>query len=250
MENDITTSAEEYKPANLTYNTTGVERLLSIAIRRIEELESKVNVISNQKIIDETQLSPDILRENGLLTEVPKKKKRGQGYRPILKSEIDEAIDKSANAAAAARYLNVSTVTFAKYAKMYGVYRTNQHVKDGKYVHDVNAGKYPIREILENKHPNLNDFIVKDKLIRGNILPAKCNICGFDKRRIIDNKLCLLLDHKDGNKKNFKLENLQLLCLNCTFECGRGYIRSGTRKFDVDWIQGGTRDSIDKNSHH
>ena len=238
MENNITPEPVIDKPSNLTFDTTGLERLLTIALRRIEDLELKVNKISNQKIIDETKLSPDVLSENGLLDTAPKKTKRGQGYRPILKGEIEEALDKTVNAASAARYLAVSRDTFVKYARMYGVYRTNQHVKDKKYLHDVNSGKYPIREILENKHPNLGDFIVKDKLIRGNILPAKCNICGFDKRRIIDNKLCLLLDHKDGDKKNFSLDNLQLLCLNCTFECGRGYIRSGTRKFDVDWLQG------------
>jgi len=36
------------------------------------------------------------------------------------------------------------------------------------------------------------------------------------------------------------------LCLNCTFEGGRGYIRRGNHMFDPDWMQGADTDEIDE----
>ena len=106
---------------------------------------------------------------------------------------------------------------------------------------DPERGKYPLNKILNNEFkdvPYVGDWMVKDKLIRSGKMLPKCNICGYDKRRITDNKICLLLDHKNGDLRDFTLENFQILCLNCTFECGRGYIHRGKHMFDADWIQG------------
>lgn len=222
----------------LTYETTGIERLLSIALRRIEELANEVKDIKTKKILEETQLDRSVLDENGLLPAPVRKTKRGRGYRPILQSEIEEAQSHADNAAGAARWLGISYPLFRKYAKRYGIHRINPAAARKPCYHSPEKGKYPLSEILDNKHPHLNDYIIKDKLIRHKVLEHKCNICGYSARRIVDGKICLLLDHKDGDKKNSKLENLQLLCLNCTFECGRGYIRTGKKLFDPDWMQG------------
>ena len=45
----------------------------------------------------------------------------------------------------------------------------------------------------------------------------KCNICGLDERRVIDYKVPLLLHFKDGIKKHYVHDNLELLCYNCYF---------------------------------
>jgi len=232
--------------SSLDYNTKGEARHFAIIYRDIEELKKKVNDIEHKKILDETQLPPEVLEQNGLLPHRPTKLKRGRGYRPLLKSEIEEAKTHSPFAAAQARWLGVHHNTYKKYAKLYGIYEPKPNEKGKRNMFDPDRGKYPLKEILEGKYPDVSDWTVKDKLIRSGTLPPKCNICGYDKRRIVDQKICLLLDHKDGNKKNFKLENLQLLCLNCTFECGRGYIRRGNHMFDPDWIQGAQIDEIDK----
>ena len=42
-------------------------------------------------------------------------------------------------------------------------------------------------------------------------------MCGFHERRVIDYRMPLLLNHKDRNKKNFKLDNIELLCYNCFY---------------------------------
>jgi hypothetical protein len=49
--------------------------------------------------------------------------------------------------------------------------------------------------------------------------------------------LPLLLNFEDGNNKNHKLENMRLLCYNCTFTSGKGYISKGPKIFDPDILQ-------------
>jgi hypothetical protein len=232
----------------LTYETTGVERLLSIALRRIEELANEIKDIKTKQILEETQLDRSVLDENGLLPPPVRKTKRGRGYRPILQSEIEEAQAKAETAMGAARLLGISYPLFRKYAKRYGIHRINRSAARKPCYHSPEKGKYPLSEILDNKHPNLGDYILKDKLIRYNVLKPKCNLCGFEERRLVDNKMPLLLDHKDGDRENCRLENLQLLCLNCTFTCGRGFIRTGKKLFDPDWFQGSSNTYIEKDA--
>jgi len=221
---------------------TGDERLVAVLYKKVEEMEKKVHELETKKILDETQLPQEILESNGLLPAPPKKLKRGRGFRPLLQSEIEEVKKKSPFAAQQARLLGVSFDTYKKYAKLYGIYEPALPDQTGKVrFFDPEKGKFPLTRILAGEFRDnkaVSDWMVKDKLIRSGTFPPKCNICGYDKRRIVDNKIALLLDHKDGDRRNFALDNLQLLCLNCTFECGRGYIRRGNHTFDADWIQG------------
>lgn len=239
----------EVSASCLDYNLKGDERRIAILYRTVEQLQQKVHKLENEKILDETQLPQEILEANGLLPNKPTKLKRGRGYRPLLASEIQEAKKHSPFAAAQARWMGISLATFKKYAKLYGIYEPKPNEKGKRNMHDPQRGKYPLSKILAGEfkdNPAVTDWMVKDKVIRSGTFPPKCNICDYDKRRPGDNKICLLLDHKDGDKTNFKLENLQLLCLNCTYECGRGYIRRGNHMFDPDWIQGAQIDEIDK----
>jgi len=235
-------------PSNLTYETTGNDRLVSILYRKVEAMEKKVYDLETKKIIDETQIPNEILENSGLLPNKPKKLKRGRGYRPLLQSEIEEAKKHGVSCPAQARWMGVALSTYKKYSKKYGIWHPNPTVKGKRRTFDPTRGKYPLVKILAgefNGNPAISEWVVRKKLLLGGTFPSKCDICGYDKRRIGDNKICLLLDHKDGDMKNFKLENLRLLCLNCTFECGRGYIRNGKHTFDPDWIQGADKYQID-----
>lgn len=235
--------------SSLTYDTKGDERLVTVLYKRMEEMEKKLHNLETKKVIDETQLPPEILASSGLLPPPPKKTKRGRGYRPILQSEIEEVQKKSNFASQQARLLNISFSTFKKYAQMYGIYKPSLPTEPGEHhPFDPERGKFPLSRILKGEFRDTKAvcaWMVKDKLVRSGTFPPKCNICGYDKRRIIDNKIALLLDCKNGDKRDFTLENLQLLCLNCTFECGRGYIRRGKHMFDPDWIQGAEKDHYD-----
>ena len=243
LETSLTGSLEV--TSSLTFETRGEERLLAVLYRSMMEMKEKLHELETKKVLDETQLPPELLAQNGLLPPRPKHYKRGRGFRPILQSEIEEAKTHSPFAAQQAKWLGVHLSTYKKYAKLYGIYEPKPNEKGKRNIFDPNKGKYPLKEILAGKYPDISDWTVKDKLIRSGTFPARCNICGYDKRRIVDQKICLLVDHKDGNRKNFNVENLQLLCLNCTFECGRGYIRRGNHMFDPDWMQGADKDEVD-----
>lgn len=232
----------------LNYDTTGDDRHMATLYRKVEALESKLHLLETKKIIDECQFPQEVLESNGLLPQRPKKTKRGKGYRPILQGEIEEAKKHAMSAMAQARWLGVHLTTYRKYAKMYGIYDPKPNQKGRHRKFDPTRGKYPLVKILQgeyNGNPSISEWMVKRKLIMSGTVLPKCNICGYDKRRVGDNKICLLLDHKDGNLENFKGDNLQLLCLNCTFECGRGYIRRGKHLFDPDWMQGAEKNQID-----
>ena len=95
-------------------------------------------------------------------------------------------------------------------------------------------GKYPINKILNNQFPDFPIHRLKDKLVRSGIKKSECEQCGFSERRITDGKIPLLLNFEDGNRHNHQLENLKILCYNCTFVSGRGYIKRGTVHFNMD----------------
>ena len=50
------------------------------------------------------------------------------------------------------------------------------------------------------------------------IFREECGSCGYDERRITDDTVPLLLDHIDGDNENHRVENLQMLCLNCYYQ--------------------------------
>lgn len=234
--------------SSLTFETTGENRLVTILYKKVEEMEKQIHDLTTKKIIDETQIPSEILANSGLLPSNPRKTRRGRGYRPILQSEIIEAKKQSPFAAAQARWLGVALSTYKKYALQYNLYEPKPNEKGKHNIYDPERGHYPLSKILANEYKDnlaVSDWVVKDKLIRSGTLLPRCNICYYDKRRITDGKIALILDHKDGDRRNFSLDNLQLLCLNCTFECGRGYIRRGNHMFDPDWMQGAALSQID-----
>jgi hypothetical protein len=58
---------------------------------------------------------------------------------------------------------------------------------------------------------------VKRRLFQKGYLREECYVCGFHERRVTDYKIPLLLHFKDKNKKNYRLDNLQVLCYNHYF---------------------------------
>jgi hypothetical protein len=145
--------------------------------------------------------------------------KRGMGAKPILKSDIEIAQKNTLSAAAAAKYLNVAYNTYKKWAMYYGVWKTNPHSIGIK---KANRGRFQIqedvlKEVLEGKRPNYNRFRLKSLLIKYGFLHEECSQCGYNEQRITDKKVPLILVFNDGDKKNFKAENLRLLCFNCYF---------------------------------
>ena len=63
------------------------------------------------------------------------------------------------------------------------------------------------------KQDNVKAPVLRKKLIQDGIKKEKCESCGLDKW--MERKIPLELHHKDGDRFNNKLENLQILCCNC-----------------------------------
>lgn len=145
---------------------------------------------------------------------------KGRPKRMLLQSEIMAAQSISKTEAEASRRLGVSFMTYRKYAKMYGLYGrvANPHGKGiSKAIKNEDSGKYPLNKILEGKFPNYSTNRLKVRMIRSNRIEQKCAKCGFCEPRLSDNAVPLLLNYIDGNPKNKKLENLELLCYNHYF---------------------------------
>jgi|TARA_R110002153_G_scaffold159316_2_gene311481 hypothetical protein len=147
--------------------------------------------------------------------------------KPLGKELILAAMAKTKSNMAAARYLNVSYQHYKKWAKLY---ESNTH-ENLFFQHKNQSGKgIPKFLRVGGKEPALLDLIegranassftpekIKYRLITEGYLEEECTQCGFQERRVLDYKIPILLHFKDGNKKNYHLNNLEMLCYNHFF---------------------------------
>jgi hypothetical protein len=153
---------------------------------------------------------------------------RGRSALNIGESEIRYAMDNTKSNAEAARFLKVSFTTYKKYAKMYTDSESGQTLYDmhtnqagygiTKNVSNANIGKYSIEKILAGEHPTYPAWKLRNRILALAILPEECASCGYAERRITDDTVPLLLDHIDGDTTNHRIENIQMLCLNCYYQ--------------------------------
>jgi hypothetical protein len=224
-----------------------------------ESLKKDVNEVKTlndigRDVAQEVAQEIDLLKQNGVTIQHLEKKaaklqirgKRGKQAKPITKDEILDIQKVSVSGHECARKLGVTYQTYKKYAKLYGVHTLIQYpwpkgYKPKGFLTDPYLGKYPIDDILANKFPDFPIHRLKDKLIRSGKKESCCEQCGFKERRITDGKIPLLLNFDDGNNKNHSLENLRILCYNCSFTSGTAYIRIGAKRFDPDTLQGSAK---------
>ena len=144
----------------------------------------------------------------------------------ITKEQLLNAMKMTKSNMACARYLGISYMHYSRYAKSYIDEETGKTLFDlhknqsGKGIRKFLGGKDLDLEALMSgelfvKSLNVNRY--KDKLIQEGYIEEKCNSCGFNEQRVNDYKAPLLVHFKDGNKMNWKIENIELLCYNCYF---------------------------------
>lgn len=73
--------------------------------------------------------------------------------------------------------------------------------------------KIPIQEILVNESLYNDSNKLRIRLIKENILEAKCYECGLTEWR--GKSLSFDLEHKNGNRFDNRIDNLTILCPNC-----------------------------------
>ena len=139
----------------------------------------------------------------------------------ITNLQIMNAIQNTKSLAGAARYLNVSYNTLKKYMKLYNIpikqYANQSGV--GIRVAKPRVNGWRLDYILAgrfNGSRRIQLWRLRDEIIHQGLLPEKCDLCGFEERRLIDGRVPLLLTFRDKNRY-FNLENLQLLCPNCFY---------------------------------
>lgn len=152
----------------------------------------------------------------------------GRPSKILKKEDIERAIKMTRSNRAAARYLHVSFTHYKKYAKTYtdvekGVSLFELHKNQaGKGIPKflTNGGKEPpIMDLIEGRIPveHFDPKKIKQRIVFEALIEEKCAKCGFNERRVLDTKVPLVLNHLDGNKKNWHLDNLEFLCYNHAF---------------------------------
>lgn len=141
----------------------------------------------------------------------------GPNRRPLLSRDILTAQENSRSAAEAARYLKVNYSTYRKYAVLYDLFKNHTN-KTGKGIpRKKMKGVFGLDSILAGEHPTYDRGKLKERIIRAGKLPERCNLCGFNEKRIFDGRCPLVLHSKDGDNHNLTLDNLELRCYNCSY---------------------------------
>jgi hypothetical protein len=176
--------------------------------------------------------------------------------KPLSKEDIVRAMKVTLSNKAAARYLHVSYIHYKRFAQNFTDETTGKTLfemhknQSGKGIPKfiTNRGKEPaLLDVIEGRVPieSYTPEKLKRRLIQEGYLHEYCNKCDFNERRVIDYKIPLLLNFKDGNKKNWNIDNVELLCYNCYFL----YVGDvfNTRQLDAieDFVQPLQSNSVD-----
>ena len=145
----------------------------------------------------------------------------------VTKEDILRAQQNTRSNMAAARYLHVSYNHYKKYAKMFkndeGVTLLEAHKNQaGEGIPKFaisGIDNIPLMDVLEGRVPieHFDPRKIKARLLSEAMLVEVCSNCNFSEKRVTDQKILVILSFKDGNKKNWHLDNLEFLCYNCSF---------------------------------
>jgi hypothetical protein len=150
----------------------------------------------------------------------------------LTKEDILRAQKHTKSNRAAARYLGISYNTYRMYSKLFkneeGKTLFEAHLNpSGKGIKKHLGGygkskkniKVALMDVLEGRVDvsNYTIDVLKTRLVQEGFILEECKGCGFNERRVVDYKVPLVLNFKDKNKRNWKLENLEFLCYNCYF---------------------------------
>jgi hypothetical protein len=142
----------------------------------------------------------------------------------LLQSQIENAMKVTRSNRAAAEYLRVSYNLYKRFAKLYkneeGVPLFEAHKNQSGYgiskTH-VSQRRFLLDDILLGKYPQYPREKLLRRMIISGYIEEKCNHCGFSQKRPTDLKTPLILHPINGDNRDYRRENLEVLCYNCYF---------------------------------
>ena len=141
------------------------------------------------------------------------------GRRLVLtKNMILDAQSQTKSAAEASRWLNVSYNTYKKWAKYYNIFEQHKNQTGVGIKKGWATYKVPIDDIITGKRQppqRWSHKVFKERLVEEGYFNEECHSCAYSEENIKTKKVCLSIDFKDGDHKNFKIDNLRFLCPNC-----------------------------------
>lgn len=128
----------------------------------------------------------------------------------LTEGMVRYAFDNSTTNKEAAIFLNISVEAWRSYAKQYIHPDTGLPYNKSFYIKNerVSSRKLPLQRI---KNTDLKKYLLESFL-----LVEECHYCKFSERNIMTLEVPLILNFIDGNVKNKNIENMELMCYNCT----------------------------------
>jgi hypothetical protein len=184
----------------------------------------------------------------------PKVKRTRKGY-IILESDIRDAMRVTRSNLQAAKFLGISYNTYKKWAELYidsesgktllelhsaWDYETNTiktYIPRGKSRKKTKGRhKQKLEDVLDGKYTKYPLNHLKQRLWNAGLKPMLCESCGFNHIRVIDGAMPLLLSQKDGNRENYDIDNLEVLCYNCYYLIS-GNVFGRDKRMPKDWLK-------------
>lgn len=136
----------------------------------------------------------------------------------INKEEFINICNESESMAHACSILGLHFTTFKKYALKYNCYDNKKGkkfiLKSSPFQKGISNKIYSTEDIIyNNKYPRCSTGLVKRRLLDEKIKEHKCEKCNLVKWN--DLLIPIELNHKDGNRHNHYINNLEFLCPNC-----------------------------------
>lgn len=137
-------------------------------------------------------------------------------------SQIRNALESTKSLQGASDYLNISRITLKKYVVA--------HFGEEFYISKRNQGGKGIAKSVRGERRELsrilngdfngtkldNKYLIR-RIVNEGEMVEECDLCGYSEQRIIDYRCPLLLDFNNDDRRDYRRENLRLLCYNCYF---------------------------------
>ena len=138
------------------------------------------------------------------------RKKKNLAAKGFTEEQFVEVCENSGTMMQACKEMRMQYTTFIRYAQEIGCYTPNQ---GGKGMPGESIRHHPIEAYLSNKvHYNTANQL-KKRLYKEGIKTSICEECGIKEWH--GAKLVMHLHHKNGDRYDNCLDNLQTLCPNC-----------------------------------